>query len=100
MYCLPLPLIAALCFFGRKFVKRKLTKIILLVLTIVIGATGAVFAAGFGSYLWALHLETQWRPAQPKTRAALESHLSLYRTKSIQPKDSLWGNRYELKDGE
>jgi hypothetical protein len=57
-----------------------------------------LFAAG--PYLWALHLEAKWRPANPKTRAELESMLSLYTKHDIRPEQSGWGRDHKLKSGE
>ena len=51
-------------------------------------------------YLWALHLESKWEAANPKTRAELESCLSLYSRHNIQPSQSPWANRYQLKPDE
>jgi len=51
-------------------------------------------------YLWALHLESKWQAADPKTRADLEHCLSLYSRHEIQPSQSSWGNRYQLQPGE
>jgi hypothetical protein len=57
-----------------------------------------LFAAG--PYLWALHLEAKWRPADPKTRAKLESMLSFYTKSDILPEQSSWGRDYHLESGE
>jgi len=53
-----------------------------------------------GPYLWALHLEARWRPADPKTRAELESMLSLYTKSDILPEQSSWGRNHHLQSGE
>ncbi len=52
------------------------------------------------SYWWALHLESKWSPAKPTTRVQLESFLSLYSQREIQPSQSDWGRDYPLKPGE
>ena len=57
-----------------------------------------LFAAG--PYLWALHLEARWRPADPKTRAELESMLSLYTKSDILPEQSSWGRDHHLQSGD
>lgn len=67
------------------------------------GVVALVFltAFAFGApYTWALYLESRWSPAQPKTKVELESFLSLYSQHRIQPSESMWGNRHELKPGE
>ena len=53
-----------------------------------------------GPYLWALHLESKWRPANPQTRAELESMLSLYTKSDITPEQSGWGRDHKLQSGE
>src|SRR5512133_2477335 len=62
------------------------------------GITGASFlllflaaVIWFAPYVWALHLESKWHPANPKTKAELESFLSLYSQRDIQPSQSDWG---------
>lgn len=57
-----------------------------------------LFAAG--PYLWALHLESKWRPVNPKTLAELESKLSLYTKKDISREQSGWGSDHKLRSGE
>jgi hypothetical protein len=57
-----------------------------------------LFAAG--PYLWALQLESKWRPANPKTLAELESMLSIYTKRDISPEQSGWGSDHKLKSGE
>jgi len=54
----------------------------------------------FAPYAWAIHLEGRWRPASPKTKAELESYLSLYSQRDIQPSRSSWGRDYQLRLGE
>ena len=57
-------------------------------------------ADGGFAYIYALHLESKWSKADPKTRADLEKYLHCYSLREIQPNDSMWGNGYELKNGE
>jgi len=73
-------------------VKRILKKMLF-----VIGISFGLFmifliATGFLAYMYAVHLEEQWMPAKPKTKAELEVFLHCYSTKIIQPSESLWGN--------
>jgi len=58
------------------------------------------FVVGYGPYVWASHLESKWHPANPKTRVELESFLSLYTKREIQPSQSDWGRSYKLQPGE
>jgi len=51
-------------------------------------------------YWWALHLESKWVPAHPKTRAELESHLSLYSQHEIPAAKSPWGKNRPIESGE
>jgi hypothetical protein len=51
-------------------------------------------------YLWALHLEAKWYAARPATKTQLESCLSLYTQRKIQPSQSMWGHDYQLQPGE
>jgi hypothetical protein len=68
------------------------------------GAVAVVWVCYVGivmfSYGWALHLEKRWHPANPKTRAELEHHLSLYSVRQIAPTDSLSGKNHVLNRGE
>ena len=60
-----------------------------------------VFLGYFGaSYEWALHLESKWMAANPKTRADLESCLSLYSRHKIQPTQLGWVRGYPLQPGD
>ena len=70
-----------------------------------IGGTLCILAFLFylivgGPYLWALHLESKWRPAKPTTMAGLESNLSLYSKRDIAPAQSGWGQNHKLLPGE
>lgn len=51
-------------------------------------------------YLWALHLESKWQAADPKTRADLEHCLSLYSRHDLEPSRSALGSRFRLEPGE
>lgn len=71
------------------------------------GAFGTLFLIAFvfamisyAPYFWALHLESKWDPANPKTKAELESYLSLYSQPDIQPSQSVWGRSHKLHPGE
>jgi hypothetical protein len=52
------------------------------------------------AYLYALQLEARWSKANPATKHQLESYLHLYRTRQIQPSQSMWGKRYTLQPNE
>lgn len=69
--------------------------------------TGLLFLCGFlaavvcfAPYMWARHLEARWHPANPKTKVELESFLSLYSKRDIQPSESGWGRHHQLQPGE
>jgi len=71
------------------------------------GITGALFmlfflaaVIWFAPYVWASHLESKWHPANPKTKAELESFLSLYSQRDIQTSQSDWGRDHQLQPGE
>ena len=66
----------------------------------LIAALAWFTATGTTAYLYALHLESKWSKAEPKTKVDMEKYLHFYSLREIQPKDSMWGNGYELKDGE
>ena len=53
-----------------------------------------------GPYMWALHLESKWRPANPQTMSDLESNLSGYTKTDIQPTQSAWGQGHKLGEGD
>lgn len=65
-----------------------------------LGAISLLFCAyclvAVGPYLWALHLESKWRPAKPRTLAELESKLSGYTKTEIPP----GGSFHKLGEGE
>lgn len=60
----------------------------------------AAYSLIFLPYGWALHLESKWRPANPKSRTELESHLSLYTKCDILPEVSAWGRDHKFRQGE
>jgi hypothetical protein len=60
----------------------------------------AAYSLIFLPYGWALTLESKWRPANPKSRTELESHLSLYTKRDILPEVSAWGRDHKLRPGE
>jgi hypothetical protein len=67
----------------------------------LLGLTTLTFACmAIAPYFWAVHLESQWQPANPKSKAELESYLSLYSQHDIQPQQSEWGRNYQLQPGE
>ena len=53
-----------------------------------------------GPYLWALHLESKWRPAKPQTQSELEAMLAGYTKKDIPSTVPGWGQDHILKPGE
>lgn len=53
-----------------------------------------------GPYMWALHLESEWRPANPQTMSDLESKPSGYTKADIQPTQSSWGQGHKLGEGD
>ena len=89
----------ALFLIGRR-VRRRWVRALLLSTSAVSAIwAGYLFLVAF-SYGWALHLETEWRPANPTTRSQIEHCLSLYTVREIDPKDSMWGRDYVLRKGE
>ena len=95
----PLVVGIALLLFARRF-KKDWAKVIS-------GISGSIsllvflfYLFAIGPYLWALHLESKWRPANPETRAELESMLSLYTKRDILPEQSGWGRDHKLQSGE
>lgn len=93
-------LIAAALFAGAIAVKRRWAKWTLAGLGAVSVALLSVIIAQWGSYMWASHLEAKWFPAKPSTRAEMESYLSLYRAREIQPSASEWGHNHVLREGD
>ena len=60
----------------------------------------AFYLIATGPYMWALHLESKWRRANPQTRSELEAVLAGYTKKDILPAQSGWGQNHQLKPGE
>jgi hypothetical protein len=58
------------------------------------------YLVAMGPYMWALHLESKWRPANPQTMSDLESKLSGYTKNDIQPAQSTWGQDHKLGEGD
>lgn len=52
-----------------------------------------------GPYMWALHLESKWRPANPQTQSELEAMLAGSTKKDIPPTTPGWGQDHKLKPG-
>jgi hypothetical protein len=96
---LPL-LIPIAAFVAVRYVQRKWAKISLVIFGVLAAAVALVFFAGAGSYGWALYLESRWSPAHPKSRTEMESYLSLYSTREIQPAESPWGRDHVLRAGD
>lgn len=99
LYLLPL-LLAVLLIFSARRAKRKW-------LTMISAIAGGIAAALFvtmvcltAPYFWAIHLESKWFPAHPQTRAEMESFLSLYKARYIQPAESEWGRDHVLRVGD
>ncbi len=84
----------------RRRVKRAWGKF----LTGFVGACSFLVFAFYlittGPYMWALHLESKWRPANPQTRSELEAVLAGYTKKDILPSQSGWGQDHKLEPGE
>ncbi|MEK7949245.1 hypothetical protein [Luteolibacter soli] len=83
---------------------RRLKKYWAKILTGLAGSASLMAAAfylfGMGPYVWALHLESKWRPANPQTKSDLEAKLSGYSTRDIPPAQSEWGHNHKLEPGE
>jgi hypothetical protein len=58
------------------------------------------YLVAMGPYMWALHLESKWRPANPQTMSDLEAKLSGYTKTDIQPTQSAWGQGHKLGEGD
>jgi len=95
------PLLAILFFVLAGQLRRKWLRIA----SVLSGAACVVgFLAVLGTcapYFWALHLESKWVAAKPATRFELESLLSLYTLRDINPTQSIGaGSSYKLQPGE
>lgn len=80
--------------------KSKQVRVASVVVAALVGAPGLWLIVTIVPYLWAVHLEDGWHRAHPRTRAEMESHLSLYYTEEIQPAQSAFGRSHELAPGE
>ncbi len=79
--------------------KKQLLKLFL-PLTISLILAIFIVASDTGHYVFALMLESRWSKSDPQTKDELEQHIFCYKTRVIQPSESMWGNSYKLKDGE
>ncbi len=59
-----------------------------------------IHLSGYPAYIYAGYLESKWVAASPQTQSDLEKVLNLYSKHSIDPKDSMWGYDYVLKNDE
>jgi hypothetical protein len=99
LFVLPLTLGSAAFLFASKF-RRKGARLTIRVVGSAFLLALLVSVVEIAPYLWALHLEAKWRPANPKTKAQLESFLSLYAKREIQTSQSMWGGEHQLLPGE
>ena len=97
--CLPV-VVAFATFYLTRLVKSGWAKGAFIVLGSGLTLWAAFFLAACLPYFWALHLESKWVPAHPKNRAEMESHLSLYSMREIQPAQSGWGSKHEMHEGD
>jgi len=93
-------LIAILAFVGAYFAARRRTKWMLACFGSFVAIVLILWVAWWAPYMWASHLELTWFPAKPKTRVEMESYLSLYSTREIQPSKSDWGRKHVLREGD
>jgi hypothetical protein len=99
--CLGLPLLLAGILLIAAFrLRRRKIRLISGVLGALLLTVVTATSISIAPYLWAIHLEAQWTAANPKTKIELESHLSLYSQRSINPSQSAWGRNYQLQPGE
>jgi hypothetical protein len=99
MFAFPFSMGLGLIFAAFKL-RRKWVRISAAIVGTIFLVAFAFAAISFAPYVWASHLEAKWQPANPKTKAELESYLSLYTKRDIQPSQSEWGNQYQLQPGE
>ncbi len=99
VFVLPLVLGVASLFSARVF-RRLWARIAVPIICSVLLLACFAVVAEIAPYLWALHLEAEWYPANPKTKAQLESFLSLYSVREIRASQSMWGHDYQLQPGE
>ena len=72
----------------------------IILLAVIISVVTWLTLRGDIAYIYALHLENNWIKADPKTKNELEQYLHLYSLHKIEPNQSMWGNKYNLKTGE
>jgi hypothetical protein len=99
LFVLPLTLGMAALLFAPRF-RRKWARITVRIIGSAFLLAFLVLVAEIAPYFWALHLEAKWNAANPKTKAQLESFLSLYSEHEIQTSQSMWGHDYQLQPGE
>jgi hypothetical protein len=99
LFVLPLTLGMAALLFAAKF-RRKWARITVRIIGSTFLLAFVVSVAETAPYFWALHLEAKWSAANPKTKAQLESLLSLYSEHEIQTSQSMWGHDHQLQPGE
>jgi hypothetical protein len=99
MFVLPLTLGTAALLVASQF-RRKWERVTSRIFGSVLMLAFLAAVAETAPYWWALHLESKWASARPTTRAELESFLSLYYQRDIQPSQSSWGHSYQLEPGE
>lgn len=97
--CLPLVVVLT-TFYLARMVKSRWAKGGLMALGSGLTLWIVFFLVVNMPYLWALHLESKWMVAHPKTRTEMESHLSLYSMREIQPAQSGWGSKHVLLEGD
>ena len=85
---------------GRMMLRGPKLRLVALWVGICFLAVGMFFYGAIGPYLWALHLETKWMEAEPKTKSEMESYLSLYSEKEISFDTPGWGMDHPIKPGE
>lgn len=85
-------------------VGRKMNKVLKVAGFISIAGFLGLFSwftyIGGTAYIYAGYLENKWIKENPKTKNQLEKHLSLYSIHEIKPQESMWGNKYQMKDNE
>ena len=69
---------------------------------VIFGLTVAVLMplAKMGPYFYARHLERQWKPAHPATKAEFERYLHFYFEDVVDRRTSPWGWDYVPKENE
>lgn len=100
MLCVLLLALGIAAFVGACKFRRKWVRIASRVIGTALLFGFLAWTAEMVPYLWALHLEARWQPADPKTKEQLESFLSLYSEREIQVSKSMWGRNHQLQTGE